>query len=224
MATPSFEAFFFGGFLDVPLSDGAASACRGNCVFGACLLALPRASESGPRSRPSGPSSRVFGAAALPSKSRRPTPTSRRSFSRRTTPTSVTRASPRPVRRIRQVKDFAQAMLTDHTAVNQTVMDLLNAINLQPEDNVTSLDFRDESANKRDILRELDGRAFDTTYMANEVSVPHQAARRRSTTCSLPSARESAAQAHDRGDPSGGRRSSRSCDDRSHAGNRPMTR
>lgn len=69
-----------------------------------------------------------------------------------------------------QVKDFAQQMLTDHTAVNQAVMDLLNRINLNPQDNTTSLDFRDESATKRDILRELDGRAFDTTYMANEVS------------------------------------------------------
>jgi putative membrane protein len=68
------------------------------------------------------------------------------------------------------VKDFATSMLTDHTTVNQTVMDLLNTINLQPEDNVTSLDFRDESAMKRDILRELSGRAFDTTYMANEVT------------------------------------------------------
>jgi putative membrane protein len=70
----------------------------------------------------------------------------------------------------RAVKDFAQAMLTDHTTVNQTVMDLLNGINLSPEDNVTSLDFRDESANKRDILRELSGHAFDTTYMSNEVT------------------------------------------------------
>lgn len=68
------------------------------------------------------------------------------------------------------VKDFAAAMLTDHTTVNQTIMDLLTAINLNPEDNVTSLDFRDESAMKRDLMRELSGRAFDTTYMANEVS------------------------------------------------------
>jgi putative membrane protein len=68
------------------------------------------------------------------------------------------------------VKDFAAAMVVDHTTVNSTVMDLLNNIDLSPEDNVTSLDFRDESATKRDILRELSGRAFDTTYMANEVA------------------------------------------------------
>ncbi|MEO7083310.1 MAG: DUF4142 domain-containing protein [Gemmatimonadaceae bacterium] len=68
------------------------------------------------------------------------------------------------------VKDFAASMLTDHTTVNQTVVTLLNTINLNPEENVTSLDFRDESTNKRDTMRELSGRAFDTTYMANEVS------------------------------------------------------
>jgi putative membrane protein len=32
-----------------------------------------------------------------------------------------------------------------------------------------SLDFRDESAAKRDTLRERTGPAFDSTYMANEV-------------------------------------------------------
>lgn len=68
------------------------------------------------------------------------------------------------------VKDFAQIMLTDHRVVNKRVNDLLAAINVIPEDNVTSLDLRDESAAKRDTLRELNGHAFDSAYMANEVS------------------------------------------------------
>jgi len=68
------------------------------------------------------------------------------------------------------VKDFAQMMLTDHTLVNKRANDLFAAINLTPEENVMSLDLRDESAAKRDTLRELEGRAFDSTYMANEVS------------------------------------------------------
>ncbi len=68
------------------------------------------------------------------------------------------------------VKEFAQSMLTDHTAVNDRVMDVLNSLKLDPEENATSLDFRDESASKRDIMRELSGHAFDTTYMANEVT------------------------------------------------------
>ena len=68
------------------------------------------------------------------------------------------------------VKDFAARMLTDHTRVNQLVTDLAAALRLTPEDNKTSLDFRDESATKRDLMRELEGRAFDTTYVANEIT------------------------------------------------------
>ena len=37
------------------------------------------------------------------------------------------------------------------------------------EDNAISLDFRDHSAARRDILRDLDGAKFDSTYAANEV-------------------------------------------------------
>jgi putative membrane protein len=68
------------------------------------------------------------------------------------------------------IKDFAARMLGDHTRVNQLVSDLLTALQLTPEDSKTSLDFRDESATKRDLMRELEGRAFDTTYIANEIT------------------------------------------------------
>ncbi|HXT15662.1 MAG TPA: DUF4142 domain-containing protein [Gemmatimonadaceae bacterium] len=67
------------------------------------------------------------------------------------------------------IKDFAASMLADHTHVNQVLMDVLNRINLTPEDNTTSLDFRDESTTKRDLMRDLAGHAFDSTYIANEV-------------------------------------------------------
>ena len=68
------------------------------------------------------------------------------------------------------VKKFADRMLTDHTGVNTLVTQLLNKLDLTPEDNVLSLDMRDESANKRDLMRELSGFAFDSTYMENEVA------------------------------------------------------
>jgi putative membrane protein len=68
------------------------------------------------------------------------------------------------------IKDFAERMLTDHTGVNQLVSDLVTKISLTPEDSKTSLDFRDESAAKRDLMRELEGRAFDSTYIANEIT------------------------------------------------------
>ena len=67
------------------------------------------------------------------------------------------------------VKAFAQRMLSDHAAVNGLVTDLLNKLNLAPVDNVASLDMRDESASRRDVLRELSGYAFDSTYIENEV-------------------------------------------------------
>jgi putative membrane protein len=41
--------------------------------------------------------------------------------------------------------------------------------NITAEDNKASLDMRDESAAKRDTLRELRGAQFDSSYMANEV-------------------------------------------------------
>ena len=68
------------------------------------------------------------------------------------------------------VKKFASRMLTDHTGVNGLVTQLLAKLDLAPEDNAISLDMRDESANKRDLMRELSGFAFDSVYMENEVA------------------------------------------------------
>lgn len=68
------------------------------------------------------------------------------------------------------VKKFAERMLTDHTGVNVLVTNLLAKLDVAPEDNQLSLDMRDESADKRDLMRELSGFAFDSTYMENEVA------------------------------------------------------
>jgi putative membrane protein len=68
------------------------------------------------------------------------------------------------------VKRFAQRMLIDHVGVNAMITELLLALDLAAEDNVESLDLRDESAEKRDIMRELSGFAFDSTYITNEIS------------------------------------------------------
>jgi putative membrane protein len=68
------------------------------------------------------------------------------------------------------VKRFADRMLTDHNGVNGLVTDLLRKLDIAAVDNAISLDMRDESANKRDILRELSGFAFDSAYMENEVA------------------------------------------------------
>lgn len=86
------------------------------------------------------------------------------------------------------VKEFAQRMLTDHSGVNALVTDLLKKLDLAPEDNTTSLDMRDESANKRDIMRELTSFSFDSAYITNEVSY-HQKFLSSIDNVMLPSAR-----------------------------------
>jgi putative membrane protein len=64
---------------------------------------------------------------------------------------------------------FASRMLSDHSGLNQAATQLFTRTGIAPEDNTASLDFRDESAAKRDTLRELHGAPFDSTYIANEV-------------------------------------------------------
>jgi putative membrane protein len=68
-----------------------------------------------------------------------------------------------------EVKAFAQRMLTDHTLLNARINDIATRDRITAEDNAVSLGFRDHSASRRDILRELDGAKFDSTYIANEV-------------------------------------------------------
>jgi putative membrane protein len=68
------------------------------------------------------------------------------------------------------VRQFAQRMLTDHIGVNALLTETLTKIELAPEDNLASLDMRDESAARRDAMRDLTGFAFDSAYITNEVS------------------------------------------------------
>src|SRR4051812_29625706 len=67
------------------------------------------------------------------------------------------------------VKTFAQRMTTDHSILNDRVRDIAQRNGINAEDNAISLDFRDHSAQRRDILRDLEGAKFDSTYAANEI-------------------------------------------------------
>lgn len=71
--------------------------------------------------------------------------------------------------RAAEVKAFANRMTADHTSLNAQVTELALKNNITAEDNVVSLDFRDKSAARRDVLRELEGAKFDSVYAANEV-------------------------------------------------------
>ena len=73
-----------------------------------------------------------------------------------------------------EVKAFAQRMLTDHTLLNARLNDIVMRGRLRVEDNASSLDFRDYSAARRDVLRDLDGARFDSAYVANEVQYHQQ--------------------------------------------------
>jgi putative membrane protein len=67
------------------------------------------------------------------------------------------------------ILEFANRMLSDHNGLNKAALDLFASTGITPRDNIASLDFRDESAAKRDTLRERTGAVFDSVYMANEV-------------------------------------------------------
>lgn len=68
------------------------------------------------------------------------------------------------------VKQFAQRMLTDHLGINSLLTETLTRLDMAAEDNLASLDLRDESASRRDAMRDLSGFAFDSAYITNEVS------------------------------------------------------
>lgn len=68
------------------------------------------------------------------------------------------------------VKAFAERMLRDNANINQLVLDLSAAIDLSPAECEASLDYRDQSAALRDVLRGLHGHDFDITYITNEVA------------------------------------------------------
>lgn len=68
------------------------------------------------------------------------------------------------------VAAFARRMTTDHTILNARVNEIASLNRINAEDNEVSLDFRDNSATRRDALRDLTGARFDSAYAANEIT------------------------------------------------------
>jgi putative membrane protein len=68
------------------------------------------------------------------------------------------------------VRRFAERMLTDHNGVNALITELLAKREWTAEENVASLNLRDESAARRDAMRDLSGFTFDSAYTTNEIS------------------------------------------------------
>lgn len=64
---------------------------------------------------------------------------------------------------------FARRMTTDHTILNARVNEIASLNRIEAADNEVSLDFRDNSATRRDAMRDLTGARFDSAYAVNEV-------------------------------------------------------
>ncbi len=73
-----------------------------------------------------------------------------------------------------KVKEFAQRMITDHTAVNQQASDLAGRLGVTPEESPTSRQLRQGADQNMANLRGLSGAAFDRAYIDHEVEY-HQA-------------------------------------------------
>ena len=68
-----------------------------------------------------------------------------------------------------EVKAYATRMTADHTLLSTRAADIALRNGISAEDDAVSLDFRDHSATRRDVLRELTGARFDSTYIENEI-------------------------------------------------------
>ena len=74
----------------------------------------------------------------------------------------------------KEVKAFAQRMITDHTGVNKSASALVKKLNVKPEESATSKSLNDDGAANLKNLKGLKGAEFDKAYVDNEVTY-HQA-------------------------------------------------
>ena len=70
----------------------------------------------------------------------------------------------------KQVKDFAQQMITDHSAVQESMRDLAAKLNMFPVDSQTSNSLKKQAQQTMLKLHRLKGKEFDKAYIDNEVA------------------------------------------------------
>jgi putative membrane protein len=73
-----------------------------------------------------------------------------------------------------KVRAFAEQMVTDHTSVNKQIDDLKGRLNINPEDNDASRNFKTMADAQRDSLKKLKGAEFDRAYIDAEIAVHQQ--------------------------------------------------
>ncbi len=70
----------------------------------------------------------------------------------------------------KEVREFAQRMVTDHGAVQKSVLDLAAKLKLVPEENDISQSLKKNAVEVTAKLKSLKGEAFDKFYIDNEVA------------------------------------------------------
>jgi putative membrane protein len=70
----------------------------------------------------------------------------------------------------KEVRAFADRMVTDHTGVNKQAVALVQKLHVTPEENDTSKTLKQDGASTLARLKGLSGKAFDKAYVDNEVS------------------------------------------------------
>jgi putative membrane protein len=74
----------------------------------------------------------------------------------------------------KDVKDFAQLMITDHSGVNKSAVALVTRLHVTPQPSTTSDSLKQGGEQNVAALKQLSGSAFDRAYVAHEVAY-HQA-------------------------------------------------
>jgi putative membrane protein len=70
----------------------------------------------------------------------------------------------------KEVKEFAQRMVADHTGVNKAATELVTRLKVKPEGNATASSLKDGGEATLKRLKALKGAEFDRAYVENEVS------------------------------------------------------
>jgi len=70
----------------------------------------------------------------------------------------------------KEVKDFAQRMITDHSGVNKSATELVTKLHVTPESNATSQSLQQSGDQNVTALKKLSGAAFDRAYVDHEVA------------------------------------------------------
>jgi putative membrane protein len=87
----------------------------------------------------------------------------------------------------KDVKEFAQLMITDHSGVNKAASELVQKLHVTPESNPTSQSLQKGGDDNLAALQKLSGGAFDRAYVDHEVAY-HQAVLDAIDTTLIPSA------------------------------------